>query len=155
MRVLVVNGPNIQLLGRREPEIYGKTTLASIEEALKKVAAELGVKLEFFQSNHEGAILDKLGSAGSEPPFDGIVINPAALTHTSVALYDALRAVGIPAIEVHISNIYSREEFRRKSLTAPACLGVISGFGADGYEWALRALTRHIDRNTNPQEKRL
>ncbi len=145
MRIIIVNGPNIQLLGRREPGIYGSATLAEIENAVRTVATEIGVEVEFFQSNHEGEILDKIGSA-FEAHYDGIVINPAALTHTSVALHDALRAVGIPAVEVHISNIYSREEFRRKSLTASACLGVISGLGADGYEWALRALARHIGR---------
>jgi len=150
MRILIVNGPNIQLLGRREPDIYGRTTLAEIEETLRKTAADLGIAVDFFQSNHEGEILDKIASI-PEPPYDGIVINPAALTHTSVALHDALRAVGIPAVEVHISNIYSREEFRRKSITASACLGVISGLGSDGYEWALRALARHIERNTKDE----
>ncbi len=146
MKILVINGPNLGLLGVREPEIYGRTTLKDVEQSLLKVAAEYpNCELEFLQSNHEGVIVDRLNALLTDKPADGIVINPAAYTHTSVAIADALRACSaVPAIEVHISNISGREEFRHQSLTAPACVGMIAGLGTDGYEWALRALLKML-----------
>ena len=148
MKILVINGPNLGLLGVREPEIYGRTTLKDIEEALLKAAAEYpDCELEFLQSNHEGVIIDRLNALLTDKPADGIVINPAAYTHTSVAIADALRACSaVPAIEVHISNISGRESFRHQSLTAPACVGMIAGLGTDGYEWALRALLKIVQQ---------
>ena len=148
MKILVINGPNLGLLGVREPEIYGRTTLKDIEDALLKAAAEYpDCELEFLQSNHEGVIIDRLNALLTDKPADGIVINPAAYTHTSVAIADALRACSaVPAIEVHISNISGRESFRHQSLTAPACVGMIAGLGTDGYEWALRALLKIVQQ---------
>lgn len=146
MKIIVINGPNIQLLGVRKPEIYGKVTLSGLQKRLEKVAEELKVDISFFQTNHEGEIVDIVGSA-LKNGVDGIIINPAAYTHTSIAIHDALESVEIPAIEVHISNIYRREDFRRKSVTAPACLGQISGLGTDGYEWALRAITDYLKKS--------
>jgi 3-dehydroquinate dehydratase-2 len=143
MNILVINGPNIQLLGRREPEIYGGLTLDQLNLQLRQTAGSLGIEIEFFQSNHEGDIVDRIGETLTDGT-DGIIINPAAYTHTSVAIHDALLGVALPAVEVHISNVHAREEFRKRSLTAPACKGVIAGFGVDGYEWALRALTKLI-----------
>jgi len=146
MKIMVINGPNIQLLGIRKPGIYGNATLSDLQKRLEKVAKELEVKISFFQSNHEGALVDVIGSA-IDNGIDGIIINPAAYTHTSIAIHDALESVEIPAIEVHISNIHRREEFRRKSVTAPACLGQISGLGTEGYEWALRAITDYLKKS--------
>ena len=148
MKILVINGPNLGLLGVREPGIYGSLTLKDVENHLLAVAAEYkDCQLEFLQSNHEGVIVDRLNAIMTSNAADGIVINPAAYTHTSVAIADALRACkAIPAIEVHISNINSREDFRHTSLTAPACIGVIAGLGTDGYEWALRALIKKLSR---------
>ncbi len=137
MKILVIDGPNLNVLGQRELDIYGRTTLAEIHDSMKKLAGELGVQLDFFQSSHEGEIIDRLNAASST--CDAIIINPAGYTHTSVAIRDALAGCSVPAIEVHLSNIYSREEFRHKSLTAPACVGQITGFGADSYLLALRA----------------
>lgn len=134
-KILIINGPNLNLLGTREPEIYGKLTLKDIETALTNAAQKYGVELDCFQSNHEGEIVDKICSAKNI--FDAIIINPAAYTHTSVAIRDALAAVEIATIEVHISNIYSREQFRHNSLIAPVCVGQISGLGLDGYIAAL------------------
>jgi len=143
MNVLVINGPNLNLLGKREPGIYGATSLADINEKLTLTAARLGVTLQFFQSNHEGAIVDAIhGAAGN---CAGIIINPAAYTHTSVAIRDAIAAIGLPTVEVHLSNVYSREEFRHKSLTAPVVLGQIAGFGAAGYELALLGLVGKLN----------
>jgi 3-dehydroquinate dehydratase II len=137
-KIAILNGPNLDRLGQREPEIYGSATLADLETALR---AEFGARaqLEFFQSNHEGALIDKLGAL-AEAKFDGLVINGAALTHTSVALRDALLGAHLPTVEVHISNIYKREKFRHTSLTAPACLAVITGLGLEGYHAAVRFL---------------
>ena len=147
MKILVINGPNLGLLGKREPEIYGYTTLADIEKHLLEIAGEQGCVLEFLQSNHEGVIVDRLNAILTDSPVDGIVINPAAYTHTSVAIADALRACSkVPAIEVHISNITGRESFRHESLTAPACVGMIAGLGPDGYEWALRAMLKRLGK---------
>ena len=138
-----MNGPNLQLLGRRKAEFYGTRTLPEIEVMLQAVAAELGVEMEFMQSNHEGVLVDRVAEAITGG-VDGIVINPAAYTHTSIALRDALEAARIPAVEVHLSNVASRDEFRKVSLTAPMCIGQITGLGADGYEWAMRALVRYL-----------
>lgn len=134
MKLLVIHGPNINLLGTREPETYGALTMQEINTRLKNLAKQHKVELEFFQSNIEGEIVTRIQESEN---FAGIIINPAAYTHTSVAIRDALAAIKIPAIEVHISNIYKREEFRHSSLTAPVCLGQISGFGAKSYELAL------------------
>ena len=148
MKILILNGPNLQLLGKREIDIYGKTSLKELENNLKEKASDLNSNLEliFFQSNHEGKILDKIASSFIQK-YDGIIINPAAYTHTSIAIYDALKAVQIPAIEVHISNIYKREEFRKHSVTAAACIGQITGLGFDGYWLALQALVKTIKNN--------
>jgi len=139
MRVLVMNGPNLNLLGQREPELYGRDTLATIEARLRDVArAFSGLQVGFFQSNSEGALIDTLHGEGRAA--GGIVINPGGLGHTSVALRDAVAAIGIATIEVHLTNIHAREPFRRRSLLAGACVGTICGLGALGYEFALRAL---------------
>jgi 3-dehydroquinate dehydratase-2 len=137
-KIAILNGPNLDRLGKREPEIYGKATLADLERALIK---GFGTKaaLEFFQSNHEGELIDHIAKL-ADAKFDGIVINAGGLTHTSIALRDALLGAHIPAVEVHISNIYRREEFRHVSLTAPACAAVIAGLGLEGYHAAVRFL---------------
>lgn len=136
-KILVIHGPNLDLLGKREPEIYGKTTLNEINESLKTMAKKAGFSVNFSQSNHEGEIVDLIGSARGK--FDLLIINPAAYTHTSIAIRDAVAASGLPAIEVHLSNIYSREEFRQNSLIAPVCIGQISGFGSHSYNLAFAA----------------
>lgn len=136
MKILIINGPNLNLLGTREPEIYGALTLKQIEQKVNEYAQKLNIETEFFQSNVEGEIINKIQEKG----FDGIVINPAGYSHTSVSIRDAISAVKIPAVEVHLSNIYSREEFRHTSLIAPVCMGQISGFGADVYTLGLQAL---------------
>lgn len=142
MRILVIHGPNLNLLGTREPEIYGRTTLAEIDARLAEVAASAGATLESFQSNHEGALIDRIQAARDS--FDGIVINPGGLTHTSVALRDALSASGLAVAEVHLSNIYAREEFRRDSLVAGVAIGQVSGFGAISYELGLLGLLERL-----------
>lgn len=137
-RVLVIHGPNLNLLGQREPGIYGAQTLAELDASLHALAAELGAALTTHQSNHEGVILDWIhGAAGTA---DGIIINPGAYTHTSLAIADALRAVPVPAIEVHISNLYRRESLRQVSLSGVACVGVLMGLGTASYHLALRHL---------------
>jgi 3-dehydroquinate dehydratase II len=141
-RILVLNGPNLNLLGSRQPEIYGKTTLAEIEGRLRQVAMELGVEVECVQSNHEGALLDTLHAARGR--FAGVLLNAGALTHTSLALYDGLAGIGLPAVEVHLSNPAAREEYRRHSWTARAAVGSVAGFGPRSYEWGLRALVAHL-----------
>ncbi len=140
MRILVIHGPNLQLLGKREPDIYGDKSLKQIDGDIRKHAKALGVVVTTFQSNHEGEIVDKIGSAAGK--YDALVINPAAHTHTSVAVRDAIAGSGLPAVEVHLSNIYAREEFRRQSLIAPVCKGVIAGFGPAGYLLAVEALAK-------------
>lgn len=138
MKILVIHGPNLNLLGTREVNVYGRVSMGLINRELLKEAGRLGVKLKIQQSNHEGEIVDSIGKAPRE--FRGILINPAAYTHTSVAIRDALLAAALPAVEVHLSNIYKREEFRQHSLTAPACIGQIAGFGKDSYLLGLKAL---------------
>ncbi|MBS1370209.1 MAG: type II 3-dehydroquinate dehydratase [Lentisphaeria bacterium] len=145
MKILLINGPNLQLLGFREPGIYGSDTLLTIVSRLRKLAAELGCELIDFQSNHEGAIVDRIGESVAEG-ISGIVMNPAAYTHTSVAIRDAIAAVKLPVVEVHLSNVHAREEFRNHSLTAPVCIGVVAGFGADSYGLALHGLYSHLKK---------
>jgi len=145
MRVLLVNGPNLNLLGQREPGLYGTLTLAGIEAALAEQAAGLGVELACFQSNHEGALVDRIQSAGTgEARSDGILINAGALTHTSVALRDALLGVAIPFVELHLSNVHAREPFRHHSYLADRAIGVVSGFGPASYGLALQGLVGHL-----------
>jgi 3-dehydroquinate dehydratase-2 len=136
-KILVLNGPNMNLLGEREPDIYGKKSLKEIEKELETLCREAGIDVEFFQSNHEGAIVDKIGE--SKGKVGCIIINPAAFTHTSVAIRDALSAVKIPTIEVHLSNIYGREDFRKHSYIAGVAQGQIAGFGAYSYILAFHA----------------
>jgi len=143
-KILVIHGPNLNLLGEREVEVYGKTTIEDINSALKDTAKDEGVDIEIAQSNHEGEIVELIGKAKKKA--DALVINPAAYTHTSVAIRDAISATKIPTVEVHISNIYSREEFRRTSLIAPVAKGQISGFGINSYTLGLRAAVTLIKK---------
>lgn len=145
VRVLVLSGPNLDRLGKREPEIYGKTTLAQIHQALAKAANARGAAVDCRQSNHEGALIDWLGAAADEG-FSGILLNPGALTHSSYALYDAIKGSSIPTVEVHLSNPEAREEFRKTSLVAPACLGKVAGFGAASYTLALSGLLDRLSQ---------
>ena len=138
-RIVIINGPNLDRLGIREPDIYGDQTLTDLENLLSEEAESLGVQVQFYQSNHEGFIIDEIGEYSDSEVF-GLILNPGALTHTSLALRDAIAGSDLPTIEVHISNIYRREDIRQHSLTAPACIGVISGLGFDGYVAALRHL---------------
>jgi len=138
MKILVLHGPNLNLLGEREPEIYGRTTLAEIDAALREQASARGASVDAFQSNHEGALIDRIQAA--RRTHQAIIINPGGLTHSSVALRDALAATGLPIVEVHLSNIYAREPFRHHSYVSGIALGQISGLGAKGYELALDAL---------------
>jgi 3-dehydroquinate dehydratase II len=144
MKILVLNGPNLNLLGKREPGVYGSDKLDDVMAAVAARGRELGVEVDSFQSNDEGALVSRIGESPGR--YDGLVLNPAAYTHTSVALRDALQAAGVPAVEVHLSNIHAREEFRHKSLTAPVCVGQISGFGAASYVLGLEALVGHLKR---------
>ena len=138
MKILVIHGPNLQLLGKRAPSIYGTADLGAINRDLKAVAAKRGVMLELLQSNHEGEIVERIGQASGR--YQGILMNPAAYTHTSVAIRDAVEAAGVPTVEVHLSNIYAREEFRHRSVIAPVCRGQVTGFGSASYMLGLEAL---------------
>lgn len=149
MNVLVLHGPNLQLLGRRNPAVYGRVTLAGINQRLQAEARRLKLKLTIRQLNHEGELVEAIGEAPSK--FNGILINPAAYTHTSVAVRDALEAADLPAVEVHLSNIHAREAFRHTSLVAPVVAGQISGFGPDSYVLGLQALKGLL---TTPRRKR-
>lgn len=143
-KILVIHGPNLNLLGEREVNVYGKTTLEEINKKLETIASDNKISLEIFQSNHEGEIVDKIGQSHKNS-FEAIVINPAAYTHTSVAIRDAIAAVKIPAIEVHLSNVYAREEFRHTSLIAPVASGQITGFGVDSYMLGLQAAINMVN----------
>jgi len=142
-KIQVINGPNLNMLGKREPHIYGAMTLDEINRGLGQEAKPLGIELHFLQSNHEGALVDKIQGLFDDP-VDGIIINPGALTHTSVALRDALLLLSCPTVEIHLSNIYKRESFRHKSLLADIVTGQISGFGHYGYHMALQALAKML-----------
>ncbi len=145
-KILVLHGPNLNLLGRREPEVYGKLTLPDVNAMLTAKAAELDLEIEFVQTNHEGVLVDAIQSA--EGCYGCIIINPAALTHYSVAVRDALAGISVPAIEVHLSNIYNREEFRHHSVTAPVTVGQIAGFGAQSYVLALQAARTIVENRS-------
>jgi 3-dehydroquinate dehydratase-2 len=144
--LLVLHGPNLNLLGKREPGIYGVQTLESINALLTEAAHHLSAQLDIFQSNHEGALVDRIQAALGHQ--QGILINPGAYTHTSVAIRDAIAAVGLPTVEVHLSNIYQREAFRHHSYIAPVAIGQISGFGVESYRLGLQALVSHLNSNS-------
>lgn len=143
-RILVLHGPNLNALGSREPEIYGEESLNDIDGRLARLAQELDCRVESLQSQQEGVLIDELHRARGR--FDGVLLNPGGLTHVSVALRDAVKASGVPVVEVHLSNPHARESFRERSLTAGAALGVVQGFGARSYELALRGLAAHLSR---------
>ena len=142
MKLLFLNGPNLNLLGTREPEKYGTQTLLDIENFIREEASKLNVEIEFYQSNVEGELVNKIQEAKGN--FDGIILNPAAYTHTSVAIRDAILAVCVPTVEIHLSNIHTREDFRKVSLTAPACIGQITGFGANSYKLGMLAIIDYL-----------
>lgn len=140
--ILIVNGPNLNLLGTRQPEVYGAKTLSDVEALCRKTAERLGATVRFFQSNHEGALIDEIHAARSQD--DGIVLNAGAYSHTSIALHDAILSAQVPTIEVHVSNIHAREPFRHRSFITPAAIGMISGLGIFGYALAVEAMHVHI-----------
>jgi len=142
LKILIINGPNLNFLGKRNVHIYGHKTLEEINSQLKKQAEEMGIEIEFFQSNHEGEIIDRLQNGDG---FDGVIINPGALAHYSYSLRDAIEPLPIPVIEVHISNIFAREDFRNRSVTAPVCRGILSGFGWQVYLFALDIMFQLIN----------
>jgi 3-dehydroquinate dehydratase-2 len=144
--ILVLHGPNLNLLGMREPQVYGSTTLAEIDESLVEEAQRLGLAVETLQSNHEGALIDALHQARESA--SGVIINPGGLTHTSVSLRDAIAASELPTVEVHLSNIFAREDYRRRSISAEACVGIIAGFGWRSYLLALQALAERLNAGT-------
>ena len=144
MKLLVLNGPNINMLGIREPGVYGSTSFTELLRLLDAWAQELGIEMEHYQSNHEGCLVDKIQDAYGK--FDGIVINPAAYTHTSIAILDALKAVALPAVEVHISDVSQRESFRQVSFAGMACVKTIMGQGLDGYRQAMAFLKSHLSK---------
>ncbi|MCI5632202.1 type II 3-dehydroquinate dehydratase [Helicobacter sp.] len=152
MKVMIIQGPNLNMLGVRDPRLYGPVKLETIHENIQRQAQETGVEVSFFQSNFEGEIVDKIQECFGV--YDGIIINPAAYSHTSVAIRDAISAVNLPTIEVHLSNIHAREEFRQKSLTAAVCSGVIAGFGPLGYHLALNGLVQIIGELNAVKEMR-
>ena len=142
-RILVLHGPNLNLLGRREPEVYGRQTLADIDEQLALLADELDIEIDTFQSNHEGDLIDRIHSSADDG-FCGIIINPGGLTHTSVSLRDAIASIELPVVEAHLSNIHAREAFRHHSYVAGVVVGQVSGFGTASYQLALRGLAAHL-----------
>ena len=144
MNILVINGPHLNMLGIREPDIYGKQDFAALEAFIRQAADECGAEVELFQSNHEGAIVDKIQEAYGQK--DGIVINPAAYTHTSVAILDALKAVSLPAVEIHISNVSQREDFRQVSYAGMACIQTFMGLGLEGYRQAILYLKEYLEK---------
>jgi len=152
-KLLVLNGPNLNLLGQREPELYGSQTLADVERIVRKECKRLRLSCDFFQSNHEGALVDRIHQA-REDGTTAIIINPGGLTHTSVALRDALAGVGLPVVEVHLTNLYRREPFRHQSLTAGAAVGVISGFGIRGYVLAAQAAAALIEEKAKGKRQK-
>ncbi len=150
MKLLVINGPNLNFLGIREPAVYGTLTYAQLCQTIQTAAAQQQIAIEIFQSNHEGAIVDRIQEAYQK--VDGIIINPAAYTHTSIAILDALKAVGLPCIEVHLSNIYERESFRHTSYPALACIASIAGHGVKGYLEAMEQLVQYIKKERNIED---
>ncbi len=144
MRIAVLNGPNLNLLGEREPDLYGRASLADIEAATRERAGALGVECAWTQTNHEGDLVEAIQALKGPPPVDGALINAAAFTHTSLAVRDALLAVRVPFVEVHLSNIFAREPERRRSLLADLAVGVVTGFGADSYRLGLEGLARYL-----------
>lgn len=147
MKILVINGVNMNMLGLREPEKYGTMTLKDLEKELYAFSFELGIDIETFQSNFEGEIVEKIHSAKDN--FDGIIINAGAYTHTSIAIRDAIASINIPTAEIHMTNIYKREEFRHHSYIAPVCIGQISGFGVNSYKLGLKAIVDYLNTNDN------
>lgn len=153
MKFLIINGPNINMLGVREPEIYGAQSYAALTELCRKTSEAESIEVKLFQSNHEGAIVDEIQAAYGV--FDGIIINPAAYTHTSIAILDALKAAALPAVEVHISDIESRESFRQLSYAGMACVKTFAGLGFDGYVQAIRFLKGYVITNAGQELKRV